>query len=191
MITEAAQSEQEVKEVAEPAESADHADYAADVAESAEPMEQAVDCAPPTIEELQASLGKLILYLYIEGEDQQQDGRAYAIVAKLTKVILEEGVWWLDTLDYFCDKDQHFPASLRDGAWRPKTKKTDSGWLDTRHTFVVCILNNGLTKAQKKLTAPDARRAIGILQTCEDEHPHAKGFISRPQEARPAKARKI
>ena len=187
---EAAQSKQEVKEVAEPAEPAGHAEQAADVAESAEPMEQAVRRAPPTIPELQASVGKLIVYLYIEGEDQQQEGRAYAIVGQLTKVVLENDVWWLDTLDYVCDKDQHFPASLKDGSWRPKTKKTDSGWLDTGDTFVVCILN-GLTNKQKKLTSKDAKDAIEILQDYEDEHLHAKDFISRLRHIRPAKASRI
>jgi hypothetical protein len=127
------------------------------------------------------------LYLYIQGDDQTKAGKAYAIVAKVKTAAWEYGRLWLDTLDYICDKDQHFPTTLKDGAWHKPVSKSQAepDWLDTTQVFVVSILD-GLNQ-DKKLSARDARRALTILNRNQDDHPHAADFIARLLEKRPAK----
>ena len=129
------------------------------------------------------------MYLYIEGDDQEAPGgKAHAIVAKVLTAVIEKGILWLDTDDYTCDKDQYFPATLNDGMWWKASSKrqTAYSWVHTAKAFVVCLLSS-LT-AGGKLTAPDARRALAILQKHQDDHPHAKDFIARLSETRPPKA---
>ena len=193
----------EIAGAAEEAGAAEPAEVTADVNTVAEPTEAAADAgdavnakhvvttvslARPTHQELKNSQGMFILYLYIEGDDQEAPGgKAHAIVAKVLTAVIEKGILWLDTDDYTCDKDQYFPATLNDGIWwKASHRRTNESWVHAGKAFVMCLLSS-LT-AGGKLTAPDARRALAILQKHQDDHPHAKDFIARLSETRPPKA---